>query len=139
MYELNCFGYRKFRYFEMVAFVVYILMIILVVGLKVTGDYYWLMQTNYILIPGSTAQTIILAGDLTPILSLSVIFIPLMYQLKHYHYFEYKRLRLSIIIFYLAETSLFILKTTSDYLYKNHFKSPQIFEYILIYIGIFPL
>jgi hypothetical protein len=59
--------------------------------------------------------------------------------MKNYHFYEYKRLRQSLWTFYIIEVSLIAAMTTCDELLSGAFQIEQIFEYMLINVGIFPL
>ena len=59
--------------------------------------------------------------------------------MKNYHKYEYKRLSKSIWTFYIVEISLIFAITTCDELLTGAFQIEQVFEYMLINVGIFPL
>ena len=42
MYKINAHGIKTFRNLEMFNFLVYLFLVLLMITLKVFGDYYWL-------------------------------------------------------------------------------------------------
>ena len=106
LYKLNLHGIKTFRTIELINFVFYLLLVVAMVTLKCFGDYYWLLSPKYILNPGTKQFNLIEATDWLPALLLVVIFCVLVYQMNHYHNNEWKRLRKSIWVFFIVETSV---------------------------------
>ena len=79
MYKLNTEGIYTFRMLEVVNFVIYITLVVIMFVLKGIGDYYWLMSPKYILRHGTTQFTFIALSDYIPSVLLIVIFSALVY------------------------------------------------------------
>ena len=120
-------------------FCIMLSIIVLLIILKVFGTYFWLSTPGFYLVPGSPEYNCIELTDWIPFIVINIIFYSLVYQMKNYHYFEYNRLKKSIWTFYTVEVSLIFAITTCDELLTGGFQIEQIFEYMLINVGIFPL
>ena len=89
MYKLNTKGIHTFRMLEVVNFVIYLTLVVIMFVLKGIGDYYWLESPTYILRHGTKQFTFIALTDYIPSVLLIAIFSALVYQMRHYHYFEW--------------------------------------------------
>lgn len=140
MYKLNSDGIKTFRTFETLNFVVYVLLVLIIILLRAFGDYYWVNNKKFVLEHYSIQYYLIMLTDLIPACLISVIFLALLYQLKHYHNYEYMRLRKSIFTFYFVEVALIMYVIISNQtIVGSKYDNVNSFENLLLFIGIFPL
>jgi len=116
MYKLNMDGIKTFRMYELINFVFYLFLVVGMIVLKSFGDWYWLNSFKFILKPGSKQFNFIESTDFIPSILLIIIFTALVYQMKHYHSYEWKRLYKSIWVFFIVEISLMLYVIISDHL-----------------------
>ena len=79
MYKLNTKGIHTFRMLEVVNFVIYLTLVVIMFVLKGIGDYYWLESPTYILRHGTKQFTFIALTDYIPSVLLIAIFSALVY------------------------------------------------------------
>ena len=115
MYKLNVDGIKWFRKVEMLTFWMFVFICILDNILR--GIFVYIYIDKYFDDSKShSAYTFLTISEWLPVILLIFSFAPLIITLKRYYYFEYNRIKVSMLFFFSAELSIFIFLRICDFL-----------------------
>ena len=139
MYVLNVDGIRKFKIVERLC---YWSLVAVILAFNVGRCY-----AVYLVLSGSSDKIYAFYAftitEWMPILLMIMSFTPLIISLQRYFNFEYKRIRKSIIVFFLAELALFALLSLSNllrYLIPGEVSKEISNWYVVLnFLGLYPI